>query len=66
MDESDELLEQARNIQQGAMFGADELHIIGTTSFSAALNRFKSDLFLNSMTESSKHALRTITIKYRI
>lgn len=54
LEESNELLEQARNIQQGAMSGADELHIIGTTTFSAALNRFKSDLFLNSMTESSE------------
>lgn len=58
IEESNELLEQARNIQQGAMFGADELHIIGTTTFSAALNRFKADLFLNSMTESSEHRHR--------
>jgi separase len=53
LDESNELLEQARSIHQGAMSEVDELHILGTTAFSAALSRFKSDLFLNSITEST-------------
>ena len=51
--ESNELLDQARSLQQGAMSIAGEQYIIGTTSFSAALDRFKADLFLNSVTEST-------------